>query len=48
MLYFIDIHLLIRGLLIGFIIAIPIGPIGVLCLRRTFQHGRLSGIFSGL
>jgi threonine/homoserine/homoserine lactone efflux protein len=40
--------LLIRGLILGFSIAAPVGPIGVLCIRRTLAHGRLSGFVSGL
>ena len=42
------IWLFIRGLLIGLSIAAPVGPIGVLCIRRTLANGRLSGFFSGL
>jgi threonine/homoserine/homoserine lactone efflux protein len=38
----------LRGLLIGFSIAAPVGPIGVLCIRRTLAHGRLHGLVSGL
>jgi threonine/homoserine/homoserine lactone efflux protein len=37
-----------RGLLIGFSIAAPVGPIGVLCIRRTLAEGRLAGFLSGL
>src|SRR6185436_6286836 len=40
--------LFFRGLLIGFSIAAPVGPIGVLCIRRTLSDGRLSGLVSGL
>ena len=36
------------GLVIGFSIAAPVGPIGVLCIRRTLAQGRLSGLISGL
>ncbi len=43
-----DISFLLRGLLIGFSIAAPVGPIGVLCIRRTLADGRWSGLFSGL
>lgn len=39
---------LLKGLLIGFSIAAPVGPIGVLCIRRTISHGRLAGFLSGL
>ncbi len=39
---------LVRGLLIGLSIAAPVGPIGVLCIRRTLAAGRLTGFVSGL
>jgi threonine/homoserine/homoserine lactone efflux protein len=39
---------LIKGLVVGFSIAAPVGPIGVLCIRRTLASGRLMGIASGL
>ena len=39
---------LIRGLLAGFAIAAPVGPIGVLCIRRTLARGRLAGLATGL
>jgi len=38
----------LRGLMIGFSIAAPVGPIGVLCIRRTLTEGRISGLISGL
>jgi threonine/homoserine/homoserine lactone efflux protein len=38
----------LRGLVIGFSIAAPVGPIGVLCIRRTITEGRASGLISGL
>ncbi len=43
-----EIPFFIRGLVIGFSIAAPVGPIGVLCIRRTLADGRASGFFSGL
>jgi threonine/homoserine/homoserine lactone efflux protein len=39
---------LLKGLAIGFSIAAPVGPIGVLCIRRTLADGRVSGLVSGL
>lgn len=39
---------LLKGLILGFSIAAPVGPIGVLCIRKTLQYGRFSGLFSGL
>lgn len=41
-------ELLLRGLALGFAIAAPVGPIGVLCIRRTLADGRLIGFVSGL
>ena len=38
----------LRGLIIGFSIAAPVGPIGVLCIRRTLAEGRLAGFLSGM
>jgi threonine/homoserine/homoserine lactone efflux protein len=38
----------LKGMVLGFSIAAPVGPIGILCIRKTLQYGRLSGLFSGL
>ncbi len=43
-----DIGFFLRGLAIGFSIAAPVGPIGVLCIRRTLAEGRAAGLVSGL
>ena len=43
-----NLSLFVRGLLIGFSIAAPVGPIGVLCIRRTLADGRLAGLLTGL
>lgn len=43
-----DISFFIKGLIIGFSIAAPVGPIGVLCMQRTLAEGRVSGFVSGL
>ena len=39
---------LLKGMLVGIVIALPAGPVGVLCIRRTIFHGRLAGFISGL
>ncbi|MGH8482290.1 MAG: LysE family transporter, partial [Nevskiaceae bacterium] len=39
---------LLKGIAIGFAIAAPVGPIGVLCIRRTFAEGRAAGFATGL
>jgi len=43
-----DISFLLQGLILGFSIAAPVGPIGVLCIRRTLTEGRIAGFVSGL
>lgn len=43
-----DSGVLIRGVVVGASIAAPVGPIGVLCIRRTLVGGRASGFASGL
>jgi threonine/homoserine/homoserine lactone efflux protein len=43
-----DLSILLRGGLIGLSIAAPVGPIGVLCIRRTLAEGRAAGLVSGL
>jgi len=39
---------LLKGIAVGFVIALPVGPVGVLCVRRTIFEGRWSGFLSGL
>lgn len=43
-----DMMIFLRAFLIGISIAAPVGPIGVLCIRRTLSSGRLAGFLSGL
>lgn len=38
----------LKGMLIGIAIAAPVGPIGILCIRKTLTHGKLSGFVSGM
>jgi threonine/homoserine/homoserine lactone efflux protein len=44
----VETDLLFRGGLIGLSIAAPVGPIGVLCIRRTLAEGWRFGLVSGL
>jgi len=43
-----NLPIILRGFIIGLSIAAPVGPIGVLCIRRTLAEGRLRGFLSGL
>ncbi len=40
--------LLLKGIIVGLIIAVPVGPVGVLCVRRTLFEGPYFGLVSGL
>jgi threonine/homoserine/homoserine lactone efflux protein len=37
-----------KGVLIGFAMAVPIGPIGIMCIRKTLTEGRIRGLIIGL
>jgi threonine/homoserine/homoserine lactone efflux protein len=41
-------YLLVQGLLIGFVVAVPVGPLGLLCINRALMLGPASGLYSGL
>ena len=41
------IDLFLKGLVIGFCIAAPVGPIGILCINRSLHGGFKSGFFTG-
>ena len=41
-------ELWLRGLAVGFSVAAPVGPIGILCIQRTLAHGRVAGFVTGL
>jgi threonine/homoserine/homoserine lactone efflux protein len=43
----IGLWLLSKGLMAGLAIAVPVGPVNVLCASRTLSKGRLSGLMSG-
>jgi len=43
-----NIGLFFKGLVVGLLISTPVGPIGVLCIQRTLNKGKLHGIVSGL
>lgn len=40
--------IIFKGLILGFSVAAPVGPIGLLCIQRTLNKGRLAGFLSGL
>ena len=44
----IGLWLLSKGLMAGLAIAVPVGPVNVMCASRTLTRGRLAGLMSGL
>ncbi len=40
--------LFVRGLAIGFALAAPVGPVGLLCIRRALADGRHAAFIAGL
>lgn len=43
-----EVYYLIKGIIIGFIVAIPVGPVAALCIGRTLNKGWLKGIFTAI
>jgi len=41
-------YFIIQGVLIGFVVAVPVGPLGLLCINRALALGAICGLFSGL
>jgi threonine/homoserine/homoserine lactone efflux protein len=41
-------EIFLQGWVVGFIIASPLGPVGVLCIRRTLTESRLVGLLTVL
>jgi threonine/homoserine/homoserine lactone efflux protein len=40
--------LISSGIIIGLVVAAPIGPVNLICIRRTLAYGPVNGFFSGL
>ncbi|MDA3953066.1 MAG: LysE family transporter [Bacteroidales bacterium] len=43
-----EIGFLLKGLIVGFLASIPLGPVGVLSIQRTINKGVTSGLISGM
>lgn len=43
-----SLYLLLQGVLIGIVVAVPVGPLGLLCINRALMLGPTCGLFSGL
>jgi len=43
-----EVELLIGGIIVGLMIAMPVGPVNILCIHRTIEAGWRSGVISGI
>jgi len=43
-----EMTIFLKGLAIGFAMAVPIGPIGIMCIRKTLTEGHVAGLVIGL
>ena len=43
-----SIYLLMQGMVMGLVVAVPVGPLGLLCIHRALMLGPVCGLFSGL
>ena len=43
-----SVFLIIEGVLIGIVVAVPVGPLGLLCINRALAMGAWCGLLSGL
>jgi threonine/homoserine/homoserine lactone efflux protein len=46
--FFDEISTFFRGVVLGVLVAAPVGPVGLLCIKRTLQRGVWSGLATGL
>ena len=42
------IYMIWRGIAIGIFISAPMGPVGILCIQRTLDRGRRTGLYTGI
>jgi threonine/homoserine/homoserine lactone efflux protein len=43
-----EFSLFVQGIIIGLTLAVPVGPLSLICIQRTVKEGRLHGILSGM
>lgn len=41
-------YMMWRGVAIGVLISAPMGPVGMLCIQRTLDRGRRTGLYTGI
>ena len=41
-------EIMVKGAIIGIVASAPMGPVGILCVQRTLNKGRIYGLVTGL
>ncbi|MBQ2126313.1 MAG: LysE family transporter [Bacteroidaceae bacterium] len=41
-------EIIVKGVIIGIVASAPMGPVGVLCIQRTLNKGRVYGLITGV
>ena len=42
-----DTSIVLKGVIVGLILAVPVGPLSLMCIRRSLAEGKFHGIVSG-
>lgn len=42
------VQMIFHGILIGVVVSAPMGPVGIFCIQRSLDRGRMSGFFTGV
>lgn len=43
-----DLELFVRALVVGYVVAAPVGPVNLVCIHRTLHIGRMNGFVAGV
>ncbi|RJF94624.1 LysE family translocator [Oleomonas cavernae] len=43
-----DLELFVRALVVGYVVAAPVGPVNLVCIHRTLHMGRMNGFMAGV
>lgn len=42
------VYMILKGLAVGIMVSAPMGPVGIFCIQRTLDKGRLAGLYTGV
>lgn len=44
----VELYYALKGAIIGFLVAAPVGPVSILCIRRSLNRGHIAGFATGI